>query len=267
MRIGTALELSPASDAHWSEGLDAVARHVFPGRRSRGWLARKTTREHARPESSPVLFDDEGVPRGYVLLGWPPSLHDTARTAGVGLEARLRGQGLGVALMEAAVERARDLGASRLRTLSPPALTRFYARVGLLPVRARWTLVAPGLGEHPPARRELEWAEAPGAEVASWLRETWTDSPTASKHALTLGQGDSALLTAEGGGWLCHRLGLCDPAAARWAPATEAMRHAVPADSRLWLYGCPALGAGPISLLDRGWRVVQRVIVLERELY
>jgi GNAT superfamily N-acetyltransferase len=263
--------------------LEPLAEAMFGGPRRSGWLARKLERECVDPRSSALLVRGRVEPDarvdvdrvvGYVLVGRPPSLCPVARGAGVGLHPSLRGQRLGTELVEAAVERSANAGASALEFLAEPARVDWYGRMGFAFVRTEWTLQSEATGEHD----RFEWTLGPGPEreevrVWSWILEAWQRTPAAERGWFGSSIATSrarAWATREGRAVLIHRFEFGEPGqvveAARIVDALNEVRAGLPRGTPLLLYPIPARRSWPRALLDAGWTIAQQSSVVRRDL-
>ncbi|MCB9702107.1 MAG: GNAT family N-acetyltransferase [Myxococcales bacterium] len=263
--------------------LEPIARAIFgEGDRPAGWFERKLRRERVDPRLSVIAREGASIV-GYALLGAPPSLPGVARAAGMGVIPTHRGRGLGSALLAAAAERARSAGLRRLHTLAGPERVGFYERFGMLAIARLHTLLAAppeapadvAFGGALRLGAPLPWALPGATEVAGWLAEAWSETPDPLRASAAIGAagGDPiawAHLSREGRAWLCQRLLVADGSPlereGRALAAAEALRRSLAADAPLLLYGLPAVSAITDALLQRGWRVVQEGVVMERVL-
>lgn len=244
--------------------LEGLAAAVFGrGQRRAGWFQRKLLREGVEaPLSSVALAQDQQL-HGYVLLGRSASLGVLARGAGIGVVPSSRGRGLGRALLEHAVVRARAAGCEAIEFLAEPARLGWYLRQEFAIVEEQLTLLTLGTGEpgasfnpperEPPARAQALW---------SWIPEVWERTPAAERAYVELG-GARLWLTKEGRAWLVHRCELDDPAAL--APCVAALRQRLAPTTPLLLYPCPAASPWTDALLRAGLRAAQRSFVVRRE--
>lgn len=264
--------------------LQPLAEAMFgPGLRRSCWLARKLVRECVDPRAcsllvlGPVgageLVEVERVV-GYALVGRPASLGRLARGTGVGVIQRLRGRGLGAALVHASCERAASLGVAAIEFLAEPARVRWYAGMGFETIRCEWTLLAHGTSE----RMRFDWAAAPepappAACLWSWIEEAWQRTPAHERvglDAIVGGQRLRVWASREGQALLVHRLELGEPGHVREpAQIVDALNHVrarLPRGTPLLLYPCPAQRPWSRALIDHGWTIAQRSWVLRRAL-
>jgi len=243
--------------------LEGVAEAVFGrGRRQPGWFRRKLIREGVEAPLSSLAVAHEQI-HGYALLGRSPSLGMIARGAGIGVVPRSRGRGLGRALLEHTLVRARASGCDAIEFLAEPARVGWYLAQDFALLDEQLTLLARGTGEagatlaagaEPPARAQALW---------SWIPEVWERTPP-SERAFTEIGGARMWLSREGRAWLVHRCELDDPAAL--GPCLTALRSRLAPTTPLLLYPCPAASAWTDGLLRTGFEAAQRSFVVRREL-
>lgn len=271
-RIVTAAELPG-----W-ERIEHVAERVFgPGDRPAGWFRRKLRREHVDPRLSPVAVRAGAEPGdpdawlGYVLVGTPKSRGDAVRTAGTGVVAAARGQGVGGRLLGAVAELSAAAGYRRVELWAEAAVVPFYRRHGFVPVVP--TLTALAFAEGPPSP-ELEPAppwRTPAAderEAVAWLPEAWVGTDAAARHGLSWIHPEGraqAWLSREGIAWLAQRV--VAPRAVPLPALALALRSRLPAPAPLLLPQLPAHDPDTAALLASGFAVAQRAVLLERRLY
>ena len=237
-------------------GLEPLARRIFgDGDRPQGWFARKLHRECVDPSLSRLVIADE--PIGYALVGRPPSLPSTARTAGVGLVPQFRGRGLGLALVRDVMETVREAGLSRLRIPAPADLVPFYERAGLASSVRRTTLLHFGrgtadaftLGEAEP------WGDAAPA-TAQWLRDAWDRTDPALRATIRFGDA-SFHLAREGVAVVLHRC------RANTVDAFERLRWSVRDGTPLIVVHIDPVSTITATLHERGWTDVQQTVLME----
>ncbi|MEM6994916.1 MAG: GNAT family N-acetyltransferase [Myxococcota bacterium] len=257
--------------------LAQVAEAVFGTRdRPPGWFARKLRRECVDPSASPVAIaagTDPTEPAGwlgYVLVGAPPSLGFSARTAGTAVVASARGRGIATALLDAAVRGAQALGRARLQLLADPELASFYRRCDFALVHDVVTLVRPSRGDRD--RRlapgqpwdDLRIAEAANATVQQWLPETWRGTEDRLRH--TLDRDDlGAHISREGRALVVHRL-LARAGAVAPNQAARALLGLLPQGHPVVLPLLPEVSPITDALLADGWHPMQRAQLMSRSL-
>jgi GNAT superfamily N-acetyltransferase len=258
--------------------LEILARRVFgDGDRPPGWFHRKLRREHVDPRLSPVAVAADADPHdpaawlGYVLVGTPGSLGDAVRTAGTGVIAKARGQGLGARLLGAAIELAASAGHRRMQILAQAEVASFYVRHGFTVVMPTVTALAFARGtgssplELPPPWRALEPGEH---EPVAWLPEAWEGTELAARHGLswTTAHGRAtAWLSREGVAWLVQRLVAPTRSAGLAALADEILQR-LPASEPVLLPLLSAAAPATRELLATGWTSAQRGVLLDRSL-
>jgi predicted N-acetyltransferase YhbS len=246
-----AIRRSDDAAAVWDE-VEGAWNDVFGSRRTRGWFARKRSRECIEDSLSMVAIDEERVV-GFVLCGAPPSLMPWFRTAGVGVIATHRERGTGRAMLDALTERAGNRGANGLRSDVDDRVLPFYERLGYTRHRPRAHLRR---GPRPGAARASEpvVARPPRSRLRpeiGWFLEAWAGTPVEERfvvHARHAQLGASH----EPGGTLIHWVRAdADPAAA----IDDAALGPQPAT----LFGADPDWAGPPD-----WRPVQRYWEMRR---
>lgn len=257
------VHLWPVASIGTPARLEPLARAVFgDGQRPRGWFERKLAREWVVPGRSLVVSrstdaSDADAWIGYGLLGRPPSLGSTARTAGIGLVPASRGRGIGRRLVQGLLAQAHHDGATAALVPASTATREFYERCGLVPRGVTHTLLAFGRGTAVPPVDEPWDAATPGPTRSGWFREAW-EQTRARTTTRVRGGRDRFDVSFEGTAHVAMRWTSADGApdgARAWlwtVPAgAPALLHEVPADA-------PVLAA----LLDAGWAVVQTTIAM-----
>lgn len=168
--------------------VQSLAESIFgTGDRRADWLARKLDRECVDPELSRLAVDgdadDPSAWRGYVLVGTPPSRRPAARTAGTGVVASARGEGIGGALVQAALEAVADAGLyETLEILAEDGRESFYERLGFVRERSFATMLAFGRGTDRPLPAPLPWDPGPRCrEIHGFLAEAWARTPSVER--------------------------------------------------------------------------------------
>jgi GNAT superfamily N-acetyltransferase len=257
------VHLLPVASIGATERLEPLARAVFgEGQRPRGWFDRKLARECVVPDRSLVVSlspdaKDAKTWIGYGLLGQPPSLGSTARTAGIGLKPSSRGQGIGQRLVRGLLEQARRGGADGVVIPASTGSRAFYERCGLLPREVTHTLLAFGRGTATPNVDESWDSATPGPAQSGWFREAWEQTRTRTTTRVRDGR-DRFDVSFEGTAHVAMRWTSADglPDGPRdWLrtvpTGAPALLHEVPADA-------PFLS----GLLEDGWTVVQTTIAM-----
>lgn len=257
------VHLLPVASIGRPARLEPLARAVFgDGQRPRGWFERKLARECVVPDRSLVVSlspdaSDADAWVGYGLLGRPPSLGSTARTAGIGLKPASRGTGIGRRLVRELLAQARLDGADGAVIPASTASRAFYERCGLVPREVTHTLLAFGRGTAAPNVDESWDAATPGPTQSGWFREAW-EQTRARTTTRVRGGRDRFDVSFEGTAHVAMRWTSADglPDGARqWlqtVPAgAPALLHAVPADA-------PFLS----GLLEEDWTVVQTTVAM-----
>jgi GNAT superfamily N-acetyltransferase len=256
--------------------LEPVARKIFgEGDRPEGWFARKLERECVDPSLSRLVIRDDGdlddpeAWLGYALVGRPPSLPGTARTAGIGLVHRARGRGLGRRLCEAVLGAARSRGLQSVQVPADTALVAFYAKLGFREDRRVQTLLHFGCA--PTTRIELgaprSWDEHPdGIVVGAWLREAWERTPATERGTAHFG-GTTFHVAREGIALACHRC-VVDPSLSREEAAAsfETLRHHVRDGTPLIVVHGDAVSSITAALQACGWVAVQHGVTMQIDL-
>lgn len=257
--------------------LEPLARRIFgDGDRPRGWFERKLDRECVDANLSRLVHRDDAEPDdpdgwlGYALVGCPPSLPGTARTAGIGLVPHARARGLGRALVEALIAAAHESGADRLLVPSELRVAPFYARLGFRERQRVQTLLH--FGRHPTTTAidlgaPSAWDDhAGGIVVGTWLREAWERTDPASRGTARIG-GTTFHLAQEGVALVCHRCVVDEALAPDDAAATfDALRDRVRDGTPLIVVHGDAVSSVTAALRSRGWTSVQDAALLEIDL-
>lgn len=257
------VHLLPVASIGTPERLEPLARAVFgDGQRPHGWFERKLARECVVPDRSLVVSrspdaNDADAWVGYGLLGQPPSLGSTARTAGIGLKPASRGRGIGRRLVRGLLEQARLAGTDGLVIPASTAARAFYERCGLAPRGVTHTLLAFGRGSATPTIDESWDATTPGPTQSGWFREAW-EHTLARTTTRVRGGRDRFDVSFEGTAHVAMRWTSADglPEGPRdWLQTVPtgapALLHEVPADA-------PFLS----GLLDEAWTVVQTTVAM-----
>ena len=244
--------------------LEPLARAVFgDGQRPDGWFARKLWRECVVPDRSLVAsrsVDPEETDAwlGYGLLGRPPSLGTTARTAGIGLRADWRGRGVGRDLVRGLLAQARLDGADSMLIPASDEARGFYQRCGLEPGAVTHTLLAFGRGTAA-AHVDESWdAPSPGPRRSGWFREAWERTLPRTTTRVRDGR-DRFDVSFEG---TAH-------VAMRWTSADGmpegpgAWLHTVPTGAPALLHEVPADAPFLSGLLNADWTVVQTTTAMQ----
>jgi ribosomal protein S18 acetylase RimI-like enzyme len=275
-RIVSLAELSHVAPE--PDQLEPLVRAVHgEGDRTPGWLSRKLHREHVVPELSRVALErgqgehrerPNEQPVGYVLVGAAPG-DPHARTCGGGVIPSLRGQGLGRALFEAAICGAAAAGFERL--VVPAALERvgFFERLGFVRRNDIATLLAFATGsvDAIPFGAPEPWdVDGATCEHAGWMPHAWTRTEPALRATL---HSDGAVvhLAREGLAVMAHRV-LAPPGfdAPRVARAIDAVRHHMSAPTPMLVTGIAPVSSVTATLLEVGWDIIQRGVLVERDL-
>jgi GNAT superfamily N-acetyltransferase len=254
--------------------LEPLARRIFgEGDRPEGWFARKLDRECVDPSLSRLAIrdggdlDDPGAWLGYALVGRPPSLPGTARTAGIGLVPSARGRGLGRRLCEAVQGAARSHGLHRLHVPAEAALAPFYARLGFREHRRVQTLLQFGSGPSTDLGAPAAWDDHGGGVVVSaWLREAWERTPAAMRGTARL-RGSTFHVAREGMALACHRC-VVDPALSTEdaAATVDELRNLVRDGTPLIVVHGDAVSSVTAALRARGWVAVQHGVAMQIDL-
>jgi GNAT superfamily N-acetyltransferase len=264
--------------------LEALALAVYgTGDRAPGWFARKLARECVDPRLSCVFVRTDRAPddpRGWLafaLVGTPPSLVTTARTAGIGVHPDARNRGLGSAIVERAFERVISAGYDALQIPAAAREQGFFARAGFrasVP-QAIWSAPRARAGD---ASARVAIADArpwtpPGysdsVELSRWLPEAWERDP-GRRVTVTHACGALAHVSVEGTARLIQRV-LAPPHVdpMKLAAALRDWTHAF-SPHPLMIHGVakPPRGAGmsllTIALTRSSWRESQPFTLMTR---
>jgi GNAT superfamily N-acetyltransferase len=261
--VSTDIHLWPVASIGDAARLEALARSVFGhGQRPDGWFTRKLHRECVVHSRSIVVSRsrDPGDAAGWVgygLLGRPPSLGTTARTAGIGLDAAWRGRGLGQRLVHGLITQARHDDADALLIPSSTDARLFYERCGLKPAEVTHTLLAFGRGASIDPTVEPWDAATPGPMRSGWFREAW-EHTDARSTARVRGGRDRFDVSFEGTAHVAMRWTSIDGS----PDGPQAWLQTVPAGTPALLHELPADAPVLRRLLDADWTVVQTTIAM-----
>lgn len=266
------LAFAPAASVGDLSRLEPLARRIFgAGDRPEGWFVRKLHRECVDPELSRLAHDgDPSRPAswlGYVLVGTPPSEHPCVRTAGTGVVPEARGRGIGSQLLADAFAAARAAGFAAVRLPAAPERVPFYRRLGFRERRTELTLLTFGRGTAPPETgSHAAWAHAGEHVFSAWLPEAWLHTPSFARSELEL-HGVRILLSREGRAHVAMRVAWTGdrPIPDVTRALAEAPWH-VETGAPFLLHALDPTHPVTTSLLEHGFSVVQRTIVLERDL-
>lgn len=254
--------------------LEPLMRRIFgEGDRAPGWFSRKVQRECIDPALSRLAFegDDPLDPRGWagvVLVGTPPSLHPTARTAGIGVVSHVRGRGVGRALLCAVCSAVSATGLEGLQIPADASAVGFFERLGFQPVASSITLLARGRGAK--ASEVLgsprPWSCTDPPRVTGWLAEAWNLTPARQRQTQLLLDGGLRLDVAlEGRAWVVHRVvadAMLEDGAL--ADALDQWLEGVPSSTVAMIAGADPVSSVTAELQRHGWAPVQRAVTMQR---
>jgi GNAT superfamily N-acetyltransferase len=250
--------------------VEALVRAVHgEGDRAPGWFSRKLHRECVDPHLSRLAMSTDGQWLGYVLVGTPPSTPSLARTCGAGVIAPMRGRGLGRALFEAVDLAVAAAGYAHLRVPAALEQVGFFERIGFRRTHEHATLLAFASGQRHAITfgDPLPWditAAASLREHAGWLCEAWERTEPSLRATVEI-DGVVLHVTREGRAVVTHRV--CAPSSlggARVAQAIEALRERLVAPTPTLLTFIAPVSSVTASLIDAGWVVVQRSVLMEK---
>lgn len=261
--------LSVVGDPH---RIEPLVRRVFgQGNRAPGWFHRKLYRECVDAALSRLATTgDPTDPQhwlGYVLVGTPPSLGDTARTCGGGVIASMRHRGIGRRLFAAAARAAADVGHTRLRVPATGAVEGWFRSMGYEHVRGLVTMLAFGTGTADTVSfgAPERWDPSHGlAERAGWLCEAWERTDASGRATVHL-DGIVIHASREGAAVLAHRvLAAPDLDADAVAHGIDRLRASIATPTPLLVAGLDPVSSVTTRLDTLGWSAVQRAACLER---
>jgi ribosomal protein S18 acetylase RimI-like enzyme len=238
---------------------------VFPGPRAPGWLPRKLVRECVDADLSVIARDgDRGPGLGFVLVGRPPRLAPTYRTAGVGVAPTARRRGLGRALLRAAQAASRAAGADALQALATAGSLAFYEAAGFRRRRSHATLTHVGTGTTAAHESGEPWPATDVELACAWLGDVWQRTPERERWCWSWHAGIwTAWGTREATGWVVH--GLRAPPI-HLAAALGAVRAATPAGARIHVAGVDLASPTATAAAGHGWRCAQDAWLVEKTL-